>query len=80
MARLPRYSLPGVPQHVIQLVGWGECNEPQQAIARLDVGLRWRSAQPTLRDVLCHGLGDFHPIHGGGDDAAGKARALSGGI
>jgi hypothetical protein len=56
----------------IKLVGWGEYNEPQQAIVRFDVGLRHRSAQPTLNDFLRHRLGDFHPIHGGGDDAAGR--------
>ena len=35
----------------------------------LNVGLRYRSAQPTFYDFSCHRLGDFHPVHGGGDDA-----------
>jgi len=31
-----------------------------------------------LNDFLRHRLGDLHPVHGGGDDAAGKARACAG--
>lgn len=47
-------------------MGWSECTEPQQAIIRLDVGLRWRSAQPTLNDTFRHRLGRPqrpHPLH-----------------